>query len=92
MLTIQKLKDMEPGTIIAQGTCMDNEYGINATRSGRLLRWVAVRGGIHDWTIYYHWASESLEFVKAHGDKLFNLDTIRRLVPCDDEAFEIYRM
>lgn len=39
MLTLQMLKDMPMGTIFAQG----NDEG---------TKWVAVRGGIHDWAIY----------------------------------------
>ena len=38
MLTLKKLKEMKPDTIFAKGEIVDNENGINMTRSGR-LRW-----------------------------------------------------
>ena len=90
-LTLADLKALEPETLFASGITVDNVNGINMTGSGKALRWVAVRGGIHDWTIYCHFADKSEYEVKSNGDKVFNKDIIRRLVPCDDEAFSYYR-
>lgn len=89
-LTLQMLKDMEPG-IFATGTVSDNPTGINMTNSGKLLRWVAVRGQIHDWKIYCHWADKSEDWIRRQGDKVHNDENIKKLVPCDDEAFKMYR-
>lgn len=52
MLTLQQLKDMEPGTIIARGEMLDIPGGLDMNNSRESLRWIAVRGGIHDWAIY----------------------------------------
>jgi len=90
MLTLKKLKEMEPG-IFASGTVSDNSVGINMTNSNKLLRWVAVRGGIHDWSIYCHWADRSEEWIRGFGDKVTSENNIKKLVPCDDEAFKMYR-
>lgn len=90
MLTLQQLKDMEPG-IFASGVTTDDAEGINMTRSGQELRWVATRGGIHDWAIYIHKASWSEQEVKDRGDKVTSEHNIKKLVPCDDEAFGMYR-
>ena len=90
MLTISQLKEMPPHTIFAEGAAMDNPFGIHATGSGKLLRWVAIRGDIHDWAIYYHWFEKNSEWVARHGDKLHNEEIIKRLVPCD-EAYRFYR-
>lgn len=90
MLTLQQLKDMEPG-IFASGETTDDPEGINMTNSGRALRWVASRGGIHDWAIYIHTADHSEQWVKAQGDKVTSEHNIKKLVPCDDEAFGMYR-
>ena len=93
MLTLKKLKEMEPG-IFAQGIVEDKPKGINMADTGTLLKWVAVRGGIHDWTIYadnpYH-PRGSHEGVANLGDKLTGEENIRKLVPCDTEAFKMYR-
>ena len=91
MLTLQKLKDMKPGTIFATDVAMDNAGGLNMTRSGKQLRWVAVRGGIWDWAIYCHTFDKTEEWIKQHGDKVHSTEHIERLVPCDDEAFKMYR-
>jgi hypothetical protein len=86
MLTLQKLKDMEPGEIIATGVTKDDRLYAKAE-----LRWVAVRGGIWDWALYYHFATHGVEYVKTSGDKSFTEAVIRELVPCDDEAWDMYR-
>ena len=90
MLTLQKLKAMKPRTIIEYGSGMIED---------RTFMWVAVRGGIHDWAIYFSlnaqpfvdfWAGNK-EGIAAHGEKVFDEKTIKELVPCDDEAFKMYR-
>lgn len=91
MLTLGDLKAMKPNTIIGSGIEENSSEGIFMTRDGGSLRWVAVRGGIWDWAIYCYWSDRSIEWVMAHGDKVCCKETIRKLVPCDDEAFKMYR-
>lgn len=90
LLTIEKLKAMEPDTRFASGTVSDNENGVNMSRSDKLLRWVAV-GGKWDWTIYIHFADYSMEYIAMSGDKVTGESNIRKLVPCTDEVFKKYR-
>jgi hypothetical protein len=84
MLTIKKLKEMEPG-IFKRGE------GLIPQLHNKEIKWVAVRGGYHDWAIYYHLVEHSDEYVAAHGDKCFTEDIIKKLVECDDEAYQMYR-
>jgi len=91
MLTIEQLKAMPPDTIFATGTAIDNKDGLFMLNTGSELRWAAVRGGIYDWTIYCHLATNSIEWIRRQGDKVCDKDTITRLVPCDEEAFKMYR-
>ena len=90
MLTLQNLKDMEPG-IFATGVAIDESGGLYMANTGRELRWVAVRGGIHDWTIYCHLSGWDKDWIRANGDKVCGEEHIKKLVPCDDEAFKKYR-
>lgn len=91
-LTLEDLKAMEPNTIFATGFVSDNEEDINMCNSGRMLRWVAVRGGIWDWAIYCHDAYKSDDATAAHhGDKIYDKIIIRSLINCTDAAFEMYR-
>jgi len=91
MITLEDLKNMEPKSIFATGTAIDDPEGINMSGSCKLLRWVAVRGGMHDWTIYCGWDTHDELWLARFGDKIFIKGTIRRLVECDDEAFNMYR-
>ena len=89
-LTLEMLKEMKPG-IFARGETTDSPEGCNITNSGDLLRWVAVRGGIHDWAIYCHFADKDWEWIRLNGDKIYNENNIRKIVECDDESFKMYR-
>lgn len=87
------LKDMPMFKMFATGVVPNNEDGIFATREhpDRMIRWVAKRGEIHDWAIYYHWAEKDEDYVMKYGDKLYDKNIIRKLVPCDEEALNMYR-
>jgi hypothetical protein len=89
-ITAEDIKELVPG-IFATGVALDNPYGIHMTGSGKTLRWVAVRGGAPDWKIYCHFAEKTQEEIASNGDKVHDEETIRRLVPCTDEALKMYR-
>lgn len=91
MLTLQNLKDMEPFAQFERGLVNDGPSGINMTNSGRALKWVACRGQIHDWCIYIGPADWSDQMVHDRGDKVMGAHHIKKLIPCDDEAFGMYR-
>lgn len=89
-LTLAKLKKMKPNTIF------EFKPGSNGERT---FMWVAVRGGIHDWAIYTSlnarpmvdfWAGDK-DGIAKWGQKIHDEKLIRELVPCDDEAFRMYR-
>lgn len=92
MLTLQQLKDMPDQTIFAHGETVNGPEGINISNDGRTLRWIAKRGnGYHDWAIYIGIASWDDSLIASNGDKVNNEDNIKKLVPCDDEAYKMYR-
>ncbi len=91
MLTLKQLKDMPDHTVFAHGVTTDDAAGINMANTGQQLRWVAKRGQIHDWAIYIHFAYNDEKFVREQGDKVTSEANIKKLVPCDDEAFAMYR-
>lgn len=72
----------------------------------RLVKWLAIRGAIHDWAIYHSMDGNlcqhdyfdcdchllrSWEEIENHGAKLRIEQEIRSWVPCTDEAFNLYR-
>ena len=85
---------------ISEGGCLEEDH-IHTK-----VRWVAVRGGYHNWAIYH---SLDANFVKEDylddtkhlqisndriargGAKLYKEADIRRLVPCTDGALDMYR-
>jgi hypothetical protein len=91
VLTLKQLEDMPVQTKFATGECIDSPEGINMMGSEKMLRWVAVRGGVADWAIYCHFTDHSIEEVAAEGDKVIWEEHIKKLVPCTDEAYLRYR-
>ena len=91
MLTLEQLKAMKPDTIFDSGQATDDASGINMDTTGRLLRWVAVRGGSHDWAIYCDLLYKTIDEVRDTGNKVHDRETVKRLVPCNDEALAMYR-
>jgi len=93
MLTLEKLKAMQPNEVIDCGIAPNSPEGIFMTDSniGKELLWVAKRGRIHDWTIYCHWKEKGMQYVLDCGDKITSKANIQKLVLCDDEAFKMYR-
>lgn len=96
-LTLEKLKAMSPGNIIACGISENSPDGIYFTNNDleRKLLWVARRGQIHDWAIYASWLENgigytSLQFVLDHGDKV-PIKYLDRLISADKDAKEMYR-
>ena len=95
-MDMTELDSYKDGEIFASGYVGDDEHGVNMTRSGKCLRWVAVKGHANDWCIYVHFANyqgrySSDDFVARHGDKVCGEEHIKKLVPCDDASFARYR-
>lgn len=92
MLTVKMLKAMPEGTIFAHGETVDSPEGINMNNTGQPLHWIAKRGIIHDWAIYCAPADWNDARIAATGDKIGMPHNIKKLVECDDEALEMYRL
>lgn len=117
-LTLKALKEMKPDTIFASGIGLIEHPWFNGAKpvseggtlepDGRStkVKWVAIRGGIHDWAIYHSMDANivyadyfddpehleaSNELISRAGAKLHNEKYIKELVPCTDKAFAMYR-
>ena len=85
-IDINDLKKFGDSETIATGT------GTCPEVTDKEIIWVAVSGeGYYDWCIYALPVGSTIEDVKKNGDKIFTESAIRRLVPCNDEAFRMYR-
>lgn len=86
MLDMEMLEAIPAHTIFTSKVVNDPRL-----HKGGAIRWVAKKGGIVDWAIYYHKSKFDMEYVASYGDKCFTKKLIRELVPCTDEVFERYR-
>ena len=91
MLTVQDLDNMATRTIFASGSIKDSSEDVNITNSGKTLYRIACRGCVHDWAIYCSFKDLRRDDIHDYGDKIFAEENIKKLVPCDDEAFKLYR-
>ncbi len=97
-LTKNRLDKMEPHEIFASGEVENSLDGIYMTDSnpGKMLTWSAKRGFINDWAIYIGWSNNpprvnDIQYILRFGDKVKNELNIKKLVPCDEETFKLYR-
>jgi len=118
MLTLKQLKEMKPDTIFASGIgTIEHPWFNNAkliSEGGTLeadgrstkVKWIAIRGGYHDWAIYHSMDANFIiadylddpahlevpdESIARSGAKLHKEEDIKRFVPCDSESFDMYR-
>lgn len=94
ILTVERLSQIEPGRVFAQGTAFNNEEGLFMTANwpDKLLKWVAVKGeGYDDWAIYCDFAPCTNFQIKQTGQKVTNKENILKLVPSTEEAYKLYR-
>ena len=87
ILTKQKLMDMPDGDVFGVGVGTFPEIN-----NKLMIKWVAVRGlGYFDWCIYYDISIYSIDYIKRKGDKMFRKSVIEKLIPCDNDAWGLYR-
>ena len=58
---------------------------------GTITKWVAVKGGIDDWAIYSGPKEHGFDKIRSYGSKIYIESLIKKLVPCTDEVFKLYR-
>lgn len=89
-LTLKQLEEMKPHTIFASGNTMLEHPWKRDLQVG--VKWIATRGGIHDWAIYFTGNLKAPDKdVADFGDKLHDMKKVVELVPADDSALEMYR-
>lgn len=84
--TLEKLKETQPGQILARGIDL-----LPNTNPTEFVKWFAVRGTVQDWCIYYASLRTLDSDVLMRGKKLLDEYEIRKLVPCNDKFFKVYR-
>lgn len=78
-------------TTFAVGTCFDDPSGINMTKSGNLLLWVARKGEINDFSVYTHYLEKGIEWILKSGDKVCSTTNLTNILDCDDDVWCHYR-
>ena len=91
MLNMKSFSKIDYGKVFAKGEIIDNDEGLCFDRSGKMLKWVAVKGYADDWCVYAHLADNTFDFVKSYGNKVTVKENIQKVVPCEEDVFECYR-
>ena len=86
MRTLENLKELPEHSVFATGISFDDRLFREP------VRWVAKRGYIHDWAIYYGDQAKSVEEITKWGSKLYSRNIIKDLVVCDEPMMEMYRL
>ena len=93
-----KLDEMEPNYPIVAGTFINDETDVKWQENlhgenvvGKRLRYVAVTGHNRDWAVYIDHERYPDQRVMANGQKLVDMDVLKRLVNFDETALQRYR-
>jgi len=90
-MTKAEFLEIPDGEVFATCVLPNSPDGIFMTNSGGELRWIAKKGWGDDWTIYCHWAHNSVEFIKQSGDKVTSKVNILKCLPDAEEILPMYR-
>jgi len=103
MLTLEQFNEIPDGEVFADGIIKNNPEGFFVTRENldRDILWIAQKGFGEDFTIYYGWAEPQegdpegvpvgMSMIITNGDKMYNKEIIRKVLPMEDEVFSKYR-
>ncbi len=94
--TPQDLERIGVGHFFAKGIFVDDETQFNILGTGNVVRWVAQKGDVEDWSIYYQnpsdgFLAKDFEEVAQNGDKLHHPLWVMALVPATPEMMQLYR-
>ena len=108
-LSVDEFEKIPHDTIFSRGELPNSPEGLYMTdaQHGRMLRWMAKKGGGNDWAIYCYWAKTGhpfgddneasaewetyWDYIRVHGDKVKDDRNIRKCVNVSDEVMRLYR-
>jgi hypothetical protein len=90
MLNILQYHKIPVGEMFQMGLVEDSPTGCNMSGSQKMLRYVAVKGGV-DWALYVGTSDQSFDEIRRGGDKPSSEPNIRNTIDCDDQVFSLYR-
>lgn len=85
LLTKEVLMGMMANEIIGEGVFCNRKLHVG------LLKWVAVRTHWGKWEIRWHLSEFTLDDVLLKGEIITDESIVRGLIPCDKEAWGMYR-
>ena len=92
-LTVKKLVKAEPGSILFSGEVKDDETGLVINGTGKILKYVVVRGHTyHSWCIYIEdcYLSMTIPEIKSYGNKIMKT-TARKFIRAQKDAWDLWR-
>lgn len=98
-LSLEDFNRIPDGEVFAKGELPDDHNGINMVGTGRMLRWLAKKGYGNDWAIYCYWAKLTItpypptdwSYIAKNGDKVKDIDNIKRCITVSDVVIQLYR-
>lgn len=80
-----KLQSLAPFGEIARGSGPLPELDIAH------VHWIAVKGMVNDWAVYFSSNDEDYKSIAESGNKLYLLNAVKRLIPCTKNVLRRYR-
>lgn len=93
-MTLKEFIMMPDNEVFASGTILNHPEGLYMTSSdiGKKLKWLAKKGSGNDFAVYCHWANHMFdEQILSYGEKVLDMDALKRLLNLEDAVWERYR-
>lgn len=92
-MTLEEFNKIPDGEVFAKGILPNSPEGIYMTeyKFNANLKWMAIKGYGHDWTIYCDWDYKNYDYIEHQGQKISSKENIQKCVPCNEEVFNLYR-
>lgn len=91
-LTLEMLNRGKPFEILCKGEIEDSVSGFHLNRTGKIIKWVAIRGFVNDWCIYTESCYKNMTYqeICTNGDKILS-STAKKVINADKEVWGRYR-
>lgn len=84
-MRVQQIADALPRQVFLSGS------GVYPEISGIRIKWVAVRGNILDWAVYYDRVDVDEDIIARKGDKMYDQDLVARVTGATAACMKYYR-
>lgn len=86
------LDSVPAGRVIFRGEAEDSPLGLHLNRTGKMIKWMAIKGYVNDWTIYTEDCYRDMDWseIMTNGHKILP-STAKQIINAPEEVWDMWR-